>query len=160
MLDWLAQTSLATWVSQSAGWPLALTIHAFGSATMVGLFFIIGLRLLGLFETIPFKSLSKLLPYAWVSLVLQAASGFLLLLTKPAQYLADAMFDVKFSLVIIASVVTWYFQGALKREAAAWQAAGTVTSRGIKFGAATTLLWAAVLIGGRLTAYLGSLYPT
>ena len=160
MLDWFAQTQLAAWVAQSAGWALALTIHAFGSATMVGLFFIIGLRLLGLFETIPYTSLSRLLPFVWVSLLLQAASGFLLWLTKPAQYLADAMFDVKFSLVVIAAVATWYFQKILRQEASKWEAAGAVTSRGVKFGAVTSVLWAGVLIGGRLTAYLGSLYPT
>src|SRR5262245_14110702 len=152
MLDWFAQTPLAIWVSQSDGWPLALTIQAFGSALMVGLFFIIGLRVLGVFETIPFSSLGRLLPYVWVSLALQAVSGFLLWLTKPAQYLADAMFVVKFSLVIVASVVTWYFQRTLRREAGTWEASGFVTSTGIKFGAATSLLWAAVLIGGRLTA--------
>ena len=160
MLDWLPQTSLAIWVTESAGWPLALTIHAFGSATMVGLFFIIGLRLLGLFRTVPYTSLNALIPYVWVALGFQAVSGFLLWLTKPAQYLADAMFEIKFSLVIIASIVTWYFQGILKQHAADWQAAGTVTSRGIKFGAATALLWSAVLVGGRMTAYLGSLYPS
>ena len=160
MLDWLTQTSLAIWVAQSAGWALALTIHAFGSATMVGFFFIIGLRLLGLFETLPYSSLQRLIPYVWFCLGLQAVSGFLLWLTKPAQYLADAMFDVKFTLVIVASIATWYFQGILRRDAAEWEAAGTVTSRGVKFGAATSVLWAGVLIGGRLTAYLGSLYPT
>jgi hypothetical protein len=160
VLDWLAQTQLATWVTQSAGWALALTIHAFGSATMVGFFFIIGLRLLGLFETIPYASLQRLIPFVWVSLVFQALSGFLLWLTKPAQYLADTMFDVKITLVVAASIVTWFFQGILRQQAAEWQAAGTVTSRGVKFGAATSVLWASVLIGGRLTAYLGSLYPS
>ena len=160
MLDWFSQSSLAVWVSQSAGWPLALTVHAFGSATMVGLFFIIGLRLLGLFETIPYSSLNRLLPFVWFSLALQAISGFMLWLTKPAQYLADAMFDVKITLVIVASIVTWYFQRILRRDAAQWEAAGTVTSRGVKLGAVTSVLWAGVLIGGRLTAYLGSLYPT
>ena len=63
-----------------------------------------------------------------------------------------------FSLVVIASVVMGYFHGTIKREAAAWEAAGAVSSRGVKFAVAACLLWAAVTIGGRLTAYLGSLY--
>ena len=79
-------------------------------------------------------------------------------MTKPAQYLADGMFEVKFTLVVIAIVVMWYFHSILKREAAAWEAAGAVSSRGVKFAAASCLLWAAVTIAGRLTAYLGSLY--
>jgi len=47
VLDAIANSAFAQWVNASAGWPLALTIHAFGTATVVGLMFIIGLRLLG-----------------------------------------------------------------------------------------------------------------
>ena len=59
---------------------------------------------------------------------------------------------------IVGIVVTVYFYNTMKREAAAWETAGTVSSRGVKFVAATSLVWSAVLIAGRLTAYLGTLY--
>src|SRR5713101_3814226 len=129
------------WVNESWGWPLALTIHAFGTATVVGLMSIIGLRLLGLFRTIPYTSLNKLVPLVWTAVVFQVISGFTLWMTKPAQYLADGMFEIKFTLVIIAGVVMWYFHNTMKREAAAWETAGTVSSRGLKFGVASCLLW-------------------
>jgi hypothetical protein len=158
VLEWLADSPFAMWVDESWGWPLALTIHALGMAIVVGFMAIIGLRLLGAFSTIPYTSLSKLIPLIWIAVVLQAISGFTLWVTKPAQYLSDVMFDTKFALVIIATAVMVYFHVTFKREVAAWQAAGTVTSRGVKIAAAACLLWAAVTIGGRLTAYLGSLY--
>src|ERR1700724_70007 len=126
-------------------------------ATVVGLMAIIGLRLLGAFPTIPYAALGKLIPLIWIAVVFQAISGFTLWVTKPAQYLGDVMFDTKFTLVIIACFVMWYFHSTFRREVAAWEAAGTVTSRGIKITAAACLLWAAVTIGGRLTAYLGPL---
>ena len=90
--------------------------------------------------------------------MLQAISGFTLWLTKPAQYLGDVMFDTKFTLVIVACIAMGYFHSTFRREVAAWEAAGTVTSRGVRISAVACLLWAAVTIGGRLTAYLGSLY--
>jgi hypothetical protein len=158
VLEWLANSPFAMWVDESWGWPLALTIHALGMATVVGLMTVIGLRLLGAFPAIPLASLGKLIPLIWIAVVLQAISGFTLWVTKPAQYLGDVMFDTKFALVIVATVVMVYFHSTFKREVAAWEAAGTVTSRGIKIAAASCLLWAAVTIGGRLTAYLGSLY--
>jgi hypothetical protein len=127
-------------------------------ATVVGLMFIIGLRLLGAFPTIPYTSLGKLIPLIWIAVLFQAISGFTLWVTKPAQYLGDVMFDTKFTLVIVASIAMVYFHVTYNREVATWQAAGTVTSKGVKVAAATCLLWAAVTIGGRLTAYLGSLY--
>ena len=83
MFEWLEATSVAIWVKKSWGWPLALTLHAFGSATMVGFSFIMGLRLIGLFRTIPPSSLQKLIPIIWVCLGIQATSGILLWLTKP-----------------------------------------------------------------------------
>jgi len=158
VLERLAASPFAMWVDESWGWPLALTIHALGMATMVGLMAIIGLRLLGAFPTIPYASLGRLIPLIWIALVFQAISGFTLWVTKPAQYLGDVMFDTKFTLVIIASVAMGYFHVTFRREVAAWQAAGTVTSRGVKIASAACFLWAAVTVGGRLTAYLGSLY--
>ena len=159
MLEWLAHTPYAEWVNQSWGWPLALTVHAFGTATVVGVMFIIGLRLVGLFGPIPYAALNKLMPFVWVAVACQVASGITLWMTKPAQYLADGMFEVKFILLLIAIVVTWQFHRCMVREAAAWQAKGRAFPRGRNLAIAACLLWAAVTIGGRLTAYLGSLYP-
>ena len=53
MLEWLANSPFAMWVDESWGWPLALTIHALGMATVVGFMAIIGLRLLGAFPNMP-----------------------------------------------------------------------------------------------------------
>jgi len=158
MLEWLQNTPYATWVRESWGWPYALTLHAFGNAMIVGLMFIICLRVLGLFRTIPYTSLNKLIPIIWIGLVIQTYSGFTLWASKPARYLGDGLFQWKFTLVIIGTIMTWYFHNTMKRETAAWQAAGKVTSSGVKIVAATALVWAAVLVAGRLTAYLGQLY--
>src|SRR5258707_5127825 len=127
VLEWLTTTEYADWVRESWGWPLALTIHAFGTATVVGFIFIIGLRLLGLFKTIPYTSLSSLFPFIWIAIVFQFLSGFTLWMSKPAQYLSAGMFDAKITLVIIGIVVTWYFQRTIKREAPAWEKAGKVS---------------------------------
>ncbi len=158
VLDWLGDSAYAAWVNELGGWPIALTIHAFGVAIVIGFMAIIGLRLRGFFRTIPYTSLNRLMPYVWVAVVFQFLSGFTLWISKPLQYLADGMFEVKFGLVIIACIVMAYFQGTLTRESALWEASGKVSPRGVKLSIASCVLWAAVVIGGRLTAYLGSLY--
>ena len=158
MFQWLADTSYSAWVRESWGWPLALTFHAFGNAVVVGLIFIIALRLLGLFRSIPYTSLNRLIPVMWIGFACQVMSGFTLWASKPDRYLADGMFDVKFSFVILGAVLTWYFQGILKQESPSWQAAGAVSSRGLQLVCVTAVAWAAVLTTGRLTAYLGTLY--
>ena len=158
MLEWLTNTPYAVWVRESWGWPFALTLHAFGNAMVVGLIFIICLRMLGLFQTIPYTSLNRLLPFIWAGVAIQVFSGFTLWSSKPAKYLSDGMFLWKFSLVVLGVIVTVYFHKTLKREAAAWREAGAVSPWGVKVVAATALVWAAVVIAGRLTAYLGQLY--
>ena len=158
MLEWLSQTPYAVWVQQSWGWALALTFHAFGNAVIVGLIFIITLRLLGLFRTIPYASLKMLLPVIWIAVVVQALSGVTLWLTKPARYMTDGMFLWKLAFVVGGVIVTVYFEKILKREEGAWEAAKAVSTRGVQVVVAASFLWAAVLVMGRLTAYLGQLY--
>ena len=158
MLDWIASTDYATWVRQSWGWALALTLHAFGNAIVVGMIFIIALRMFGFFRSIPYTSLNRLLPVLWIGLVIQVISGGTLWASKPARYLADGMFQWKFAFVVFAVVTTIFFHQMLRRETPNWQASGAVTAKGMRFVAITALLWAAVLVAGRLTAYLGQLY--
>ena len=137
---------------------MALTIHAFGSALMVGFSFIMLLRLIGLFRTIPAGSLQKLIPIIWVCLALQLGSGGLLWLTKPARYLSDGLFDVKMFFVILGFFMTMQFQKTIRAEAGGWESSGTISKRGLQFVALTAFAWAGVLVMGRLTAYLGQLY--
>jgi hypothetical protein len=155
----LENSQFSAWVrGELWGWPLALTLHALGTALVMGFVFIICLRLLGLFETIPYMSLKRLFPVVWAALVLQLLSGFALWMSKPTRYAADTAFLLKVLFVIIGVVLTSYLYGSIKREAASWDAAGAVSSNGTKFVAPSLLAWCIVLVAGRLTAFLGSLY--
>lgn len=158
MLEWLTHTPYAIWVQQSWGWPFALTFHALGNATIIGLSFIIALRIFGAFRTMPYSALTKFIPIIWISVVVQALSGFSLFLTKPAKYFGDGMFQWKLAFVVAGIASTSYLQQVLKREVAGWDTAQTTTARGRQIVVVTALVWAGVLVMGRLTAYLGQLY--
>jgi hypothetical protein len=159
VLEYLENTEFSEWARGESlwGWPFALTVHAWGTAVVIGFILIFGLRLLGFFRTIPFTSLTRLFPVVWVAVVFQFLSGFTLWMTKPSKYLSDWAFIIKFSLVISGLVVTWYYFRILRREGADWEANG-MSPRGYRFVAVTCMWWCAVLVAGRLTAYLGNLY--
>ena len=158
MLEWLESTQLSAWVrTELWGWPLALTFHAFGTALVVGLILIIGLRLLGLFKLIPFTLLNRLFPAVWAALVLQLVSGFMMWMTKPTQYVDDVAFVLKVLLIIVGLVLTLSLYRTIKQEAASWDAKRAVPSRGVSLGTAALIVWCVVLIVGRLTAHLGSI---
>jgi hypothetical protein len=160
VLEYLENSAFSEWARGESlwGWPFALTIHALGTSIVIGFIFIMGLRLLGFFRTIPLTSLSGLFPVFWIAVVLQILSGFTLWMTKPSKYLTDGAFLIKFSLVCTGLVVTWFYFNTMRRESPEWEAKGVVSPRGYRFVAATMVWWAAVLIAGRLTAYLGQLY--
>ena len=159
MLEWLENTQLSAAVrTELWGWPLVLTAHALGLALVIGFVAVIGLRLLGLFDLMPYASLKRMFPIIWAGLVLQLVSGFILWMTKPSQYLADVAFLLKVLLVVVGTVLTLSLYGTVMREATEWDAkGGAVSSRAVTFVAATLAVWCAALITGRLTAYLGSL---
>jgi hypothetical protein len=60
-------------------------------------------------------------------------------------------------LIVVGIVLTYYFYGTMKREAAAWDANGAVSSRAVRYVAAILVVWCAVVIAGRLTGYLGAI---
>ena len=158
MLEALGKTAYSDWVRESWGWAFALTIHAFGNAIVVGLVLIMAMRLFGLFRTIPYTALPKLFPFIWVAICFQVYSGFTLWMSKPGRYMQDGVFLIKFSLVVTGVILLVFFQKLITRDAPEWQKAGKVTSGGLRLAGAAALCWAFVIIMGRLTAYLGSLY--
>ena len=159
MFTSLESTPFSVWARGDSlwGWPFILTVHTLGTAVLIGLMFVINLRLLGLFETIPYRSLNRLFPAVWIAFAVQFLSGFALWMTKPTRYVADTSFLLKFLLVVVGFVLALYLYGIMKREAAAWEAAGAIPSRAFKFVAAALLVWFGVVVAGRLTAHLGSL---
>jgi hypothetical protein len=158
VLEWLETTQFSVWIrTELWGWPLALTLHALGTALTVGFILIISLRLLGLFKMIPYTVLDRLFPVFWAALVLQFVSGFMLWMAKPTQYVDDIAFVLKFSLVIAGIFLTRSFSMTIQRESVAWEAKSAVSSRGVQLATAALLLWCVVLIAGRLTAHLGAL---
>jgi len=158
VLEWLENTQFADWVREDLwGWPVALTLHAFGTALVVGFVLIIGLRLLGFFKMIPYTSLNRMFPVIWAALLLQLLSGFTLWVSKPTRYVADGAFMLKSSLIVVGIILTLQFYRTINHEAASWEVQGAVSARGVRFVTAALLVWGGVLVAGRLTGYLGSI---
>lgn len=158
MLEWLESSQFSTWIrTDLLGWPLALTLHALGTAILVGFILIIGLRLLGLFTMIPYTLLNRLFPVLWGALALQFVSGFMLWMTKPTQYVVDVAFVLKSSLIVVGVLLTLNLYRMLKKEAGGWPTKEPASSRAVTMGTMAVLVWCVVLVAGRLTAHLGSI---
>ena len=157
MLAWLENSPLSVWAKGSLwGSPTFLTLHVLGTALVISVIIIVHLRLFGLFDAIAYTSLKGLFPALWVGLALQLVSGVALWATKATQYSVDVAFLLKLALVVVGFILALMLYGAVKREANSW-AADTAAPRRLEVVLPSLLVWCAIIIFGRLTAFLGAL---
>lgn len=158
MLELLEGSAFSAMIREQLwGWPLFLTIHAFGTALVVGLMLIMGLRVMGLFQLIPFSVMKRMVPVVWGALGVQFISGFVLWAAKPTRYIVDGAFLLKLALIIAGIVLTRQFQAMIEQEATIWDNKGVVSPQVTRFAAASLIVWCGVVIAGRLTGFLGSI---
>lgn len=156
MLSWLESTPYAEWIQISLyGWAINLTFHALGTATVIGIIIVTGLRLLGLFQPLPYTLLYKLLGLAWFGVAVNVFTGFSLFMSNATHYVFDDItFIIKMTFVFSGIATIWYTQKVIKRDAATWEATGTVSSLGVKLAIGSFVIWTCAMIAGRLVAYL------
>ncbi len=154
-LSWLESTAYSQWiVSGLTGWPLMLSMHAVGIAIVVGVVFVLNLRLFGLFRPIPLTSLHGLLAIGWIGIALNVFSGVSLFVAQASFYVTSVPFIVKITFVILGIGNLYHMQKFLKRDAASWEAAGTVPQLGLVLGGTSFAFWTIAVVTGRLIAYL------
>ncbi len=154
-LTWLESTAYSQWiVSGLTGWPLMLSMHAVGLSIVVGVVFVLNLRLFGLFRPIPLTSLHDLLAIGWIGIALNVFSGLSLFVAQASSYVTSVPFIVKITFVILGIGNLYHMQKFLKRDAASWEAAGTVPQLGLVLGGTSFAFWTIAVVTGRLIAYL------
>lgn len=139
----------AEWLRHSR-WAYAAvnTTHVFGIALLVGAVVPLDLRLLGLWASVELRALYRVLArVAATGLVLAIASGALLLSVRATEYAAMDLFRAKMALVAIGVLhaAGLHFSGGFPAASRAGRRLA---------GALSLLVWIAVLICGRLLAYV------
>lgn len=106
LLGQIEASALSTWIRESDAiyaFPGILIVHTIGMALAAGSAAAIGLRLLGVARQIPVASLRELVPVAWIGLLINIASGILLVVAYPTKALTNPIFYLKL-LTIVAAV--------------------------------------------------------
>lgn len=141
--------ALAEWLRFSRwGYAGVNAIHVFGIALLVGAIVPLDLRLLGLWPSIELEPLYRILSrVAAAGLLIAMASGALLFAVRATEYAALDLFIVKISLVAGGAM----FAGILHFGV---DLPGLALARQRLIGAVSLLLWPAVLVCGRLLAFV------
>ena len=147
LLAEIEQSGVATWIREGGvlyGYPLILFLHTLGLGTLVGLSSAIDLRLLGVGQGIPLKSLEKTFVLMWAGFALNAATGSLLFVADARKHASNPAFYVKLLFVALAIVVLVLIRNRVFRE----------QSTGKMLAAASLACWFIAMSSARLMAYI------
>lgn len=121
--------------------------HVLGIALLVGAIASLDLRLIGLWSAVPVPELARVLvPVAITGLTLAMMTGLLLFLAGPADYLQMRLFLLKLTLISCgAGHAVWFHSTSsfARPKVALW-----------RVGMLSLLIWLAVLICGRMLAFV------
>jgi hypothetical protein len=129
--------------------------HIAGIALLFGAIVPLDLRLMGWRRSLPIRTLAGILvPVAAAGLILAIAAGALLFSIRAVEYAATTLFQVKMALIACA-----VGNALLLRRARQWEAASVVADewpppRLRIAGGLSIALWLAVIVCGRLLAFL------
>lgn len=153
ILDWMQASALGEWVATSpSGYYVALGFHAIGLAMLAGTMMVINLRLLGCLQAIELNALERLSKFAWSGFVINALSGVALFFSEANKMFYASVFWLKISLVFTGVIALAVMHRTVFRPIAA---SGAPITTNAKLQAAFSLaVWAAVIIVGRMIAYL------
>jgi len=153
--EWLEMSALAEWVGGSMiGYPLMLASHGVGMAIVVGIMFVLNVRLLGGFKQICYSSFNPLLKLAWAGFVLNFVSGCLLFTAQATVFIESTPFLIKVAAIFIAGINAAFLQSLMRQNVERWDAGETVALSVRWMSAASLTLWSTAVIAGRMIAYL------
>lgn len=156
MIDWIANTELSTAIREGGlPYPILGGIHLLGIAIFGGMVSVTNLRLLGIaMPTRPIADVVEQLRW-WkrLGLAVMLTTGGLLAWSEPMKLQHNPAFFIKVTLLAMLGVHALVFRGLVHNNAAALDKEPATPTVAKVAGATSLLLWACVVIAGRLIAF-------
>jgi hypothetical protein len=153
--NWLSNTALSQAI-QNASWviPTVQTVHIVAISVVMASAVMLDLRLLGVGAFSRRQSVldmsQRFVPWIWVSVVVLACSGAILIVGEPGRELQSDVFWLKMSLLICALTVTGIFQYTASHIVGFWERRRGIAS---VFAVASLMIWVGIVAAGRWIAY-------
>ena len=154
--EWLDAFPSSIAIRESVyGYPYLLTAHALTMALFAGLIVMMDLRLVGLaYKRTPLSQVQRqLFPWQMATMVLSALTGALLFYSQPLRYYGKVFFWIKMVLMIGAGINALAFHYGTYKSIATWDESLRPPLGARLAGAFSIVLWAGVIVFGRITAY-------
>ena len=154
--EWLENTGGSIAIRESIMlYPLVETTHVLTLCLFLGMIAMLDLRLLGVaLRGVPVSQVAgRLLPWAQAGFALMVISGVLLFYSGPVRASQNIFFQVKMVMLVLAGVNAFVFHRGIYRKVAAWDEDSVTPVRAKVAGCCSLLLWAGVVVAGRMQAY-------
>jgi Family of unknown function (DUF6644) len=155
-VEWLAGTrgSIALHESQYM-YVIVESVHVLTLCLFVGFSALLDLRLLGwLLQRVPVsKIVARLMPWTVAGFFVMIVSGALLFYAIPVRSYHSIFFRIKVVLLALAGVNAWVFHSGIWLRRTSWDLDRVPPPRARAAGALSLVLWAAIIVAGRLIAY-------
>jgi len=154
LLLWLENSSLGdtvrttTWVS-----PWTNAFHSVGMGFLVGVIFMISLRVLG-FGRFSIAPLEKFLLVVRIAFALSLATGIALFAGDAVRFFFSPTFRLKALLIVLGGITAWRLTKIVFRDGAGWSEAGDAPLAAKVIAGVSLVCWVGAIFAGRLTAYL------
>lgn len=137
-------------------WPTCETLHFIGLSLLMGVAFLVDLRVLGVVKGVSFASLHRLLPWAALGFGVNVITGMLFFVGIPGQYIHNTTFYWKMALVMLAGLNAVYFTLLEEPWRLGPKEDAPLTA---KIAAASAmLLWVGVMYCGSMLPFLGNAF--
>jgi len=154
--QWLASTRGSIALHESLFmYPLVESIHVLTLCLFVGMTIFLDLRLTGLaLRQIPVVDVvSRLRPWMFAGFFVMVVSGVLLFYAIPVRSYQNIFFRTKVILLILAGLNALRFETGIFRSVEQWGRDERPPRRARFAGTASLILWAGVIVTGRMIAY-------
>jgi hypothetical protein len=154
--QWLAETPGSIALHESLFmYPLVESLHVLTLCLFVGMTMILDLRLTGLaLRRVPVADVvMRLQPLMFVGFMVMVFSGVLLFYAIPVRSYHNIFFRLKVVFLILAGLNALAFHRGIFRSVGQWGESSEPPRRARFAGTASLVLWAGVIITGRMIAY-------
>ena len=151
-----ARTVGAVMTGYRWAWATCETLHFIGLSLLLGVVFLVDLRVLGAVRGVSFTSLHRLLPWAALGFGVNVLTGMMFFVGIPTQYIHNPSFYWKIAMVMIAGVNALYFTLLDQPWELGPKENAPLTA---KIAAASAmLLWVGVMYCGSMLPFLGNAF--
>jgi uncharacterized membrane protein len=137
-------------------WATCQTLHFMGLSLLLGVVFVVDMRMLGFLKNVSFATLHRILPWGMLGFGLNLFTGMCYFIAAPEQYVKNVTFYWKIALILVAGANAIYFtvfdEPWLVRE----QQDAPFKIKVI--AASAVVLWVAVMFCGLMLPFIGNAF--